>query len=246
MENVATERTSFNEQDLSALGIDLDWIRFLNLDDFEADQLITTTKIANVDRERYIVYPPLEDVHRWSRLCKPEDVKVVILGQDPYPDGSASGLAFGTVEGGEIPPSLLNIFKELERSMPSFQRPRDGCLDNWCPQGVLLLNSIFTVIRGKPGSHSSLGWQMLCGKIVRQLSVKLDAIVFMLWGRSAQEMEYLIDTGRHLVLKSSHPSPRVTVTATPFLGNGHFLKANEFLHNRGRLPIDWAAINKRD
>lgn len=225
------------------LGIDQEWVTFLDLDCFEISRLAHVTSSVENDRATTVVYPATDNVHRWSRACKPGDVRVVVVGQDPYHDGSASGLAFGTVPGGKIPPSLHNIFKELCRSVPDFRMPAHGCLDQWCSEGVLLLNSVFTVIRGKPGSHDTLGWNILSDKVIRKLSEKRDRIVFMLWGRNAQDKEYLINQTKHLILKSSHPSPRVVCSKTPFLGNGHFVKANEYLVRHGHPAVNWNIIN---
>ncbi|AFK83948.1 B114 [miniopterid betaherpesvirus 1] len=227
------------------LGIDIEWLRFLQLDDVEFGKIKGVHDAVTRDRYRYVVYPAPENVHRWSRLCRPGDVKAVIVGQDPYHDGSACGLAFGTVPGGKIPPSLGNIYKELTRSIVGFIAPSSGCLDAWCKEGVLLINSVFTVIKGKPGSHETLGWQLLCDKVIASVSKNNENVVFMLWGKHAQEKEYLIDGGKHLILKSSHPSPRVTSTRSPFVGNGHFATANEYLSRRGDIMINWCAICER-
>ncbi|AAK57160.1 T114 [Tupaiid betaherpesvirus 1] len=222
------------------LEMDLRWVRFLRLSRFELDHLRRIVDAVRRDRERgHTVYPAPEDVHRWSRLCGPEDVHVVIIGQDPYHDGSANGLAFATT-GDRIPPSLRNIFKELVRSVPGFEMPGSGCLDGWCEQGVLLLNSVFTVLRGRPGSHEHLGWQTLCDALIRQLSERREHLVFMLWGKLAQEKEYLIHPTRHLILRSCHPSPRVT--STSFVGNDHFRRANEYLLTHGSPAIRWQQL----
>lgn len=225
-----------------SLMIDREWLRFLTLDEFEVRRLQHVMELVTRDRQEGTVYPPPQDVHRWSQLCRPDAVRVVILGQDPYHEGSASGLAFGTTQGRPIPPSLLNIFKELRRTVPGFSIPADGYLDPWCGQGVLLLNSVFTVIAGRPGSHGDLGWHLLCDKILRKISSRLRNVVFMLWGRFAHAKEYLLDSSKHLILKSCHPSPRVVSAKSPFLGNNHFVLANEYLVSHGRDPVDWTVV----
>lgn len=231
------------EEQHRLFGIERSWLNFLTFDAFEICRLRVTIAMVEADRKEQTVYPPLGDVHRWSQLCAPECVKVVIIGQDPYHEGSASGLAFGTVPGGKVPPSLLNIYKEMHRTVPGFKIPCSGFLDPLCSEGVLLLNTTFTVIRGQPGSHETYGWQVLCDKVIGQLSRRMDKLVFMLWGRNAQDKEYLIDGSRHLILKSSHPSPRVRLSKTPFAGNGHFVKANAYLSQHGKTPVDWTVLN---
>ncbi|AGE11577.1 GP114 [Caviid betaherpesvirus 2] len=224
------------------LGIDERWLRFLDLNAFEYDQLKRTTKTVFHERRECVIHPDHDNVHRWSRLCGPDDVKVVILGQDPYPNDSACGIAFGTVRGRRPPPSLLNVFKELRRSMPDFKTPDHGCLDPWCAQGVLLLNTVFTVRAGKPGSHEHVGWNVLSNKILSALARNKNDLVFMLWGNHAQEKEYLLGGGKHLILKSYHPSPCVTATRYAFVGNGHFVKANQYLFSRGKTAVDWNVL----
>lgn len=220
---------------------DLDpaWLDFLALTDHELKRLDAVYAAVSRERASQTVYPSERDVHRWARMCRPDAVRVVILGQDPYHDGSACGLAFGTVRGARPPPSLHAIYAELTRSVPGFVAPADGCLDRWCAEGVLLLNSTFTVERGKPGSHRHIGWQFLSDRIVRTISDNLNSCVFMLWGAHAQEKEYLIDASRHLILKCGHPSPRAMVSKTPFAGCRHFASANEYLAAHDRSEVDW-------
>lgn len=233
-----------NEEQSEILGLDPRWTSFLRFDRFEFDRLRAVIGSVNARRTAVTVYPPADSVHRWSHLCGPDNVRVVIVGQDPYHDGSASGLAFGTIPGARPPPSLMNIYRELARSVPPFVPPPDGNLDPWCTQGVLLLNSVFTVEKGRPGSHENLGWQLLCDKVIRSISVERQNIVFMLWGRQAQEKEYLIDATRHLVLKSSHPSPKAIGARLPFYGNGHFAKANDYLTQNGKAAVVWSVLSQ--
>ncbi|AEV80802.1 uracil-DNA glycosylase [Aotine betaherpesvirus 1] len=232
--------SSLSHEDQSkVMGIHQAWIVFLDLFEHEVALLREVMDTVNAARQHDTIYPPPEHVHRWSYLLDdPHAVRVVILGQDPYPDGSACGLAFGTLPGRAAPPSLLNVYRELSRTNANFRAPSHGCLDAWCRHGVLLLNTVFTVVRGKPGSHRHLGWQQLSERIIRRLSTHREHLVFMLWGVDAQSREYLIDKNKHLILKSCHPSPRNTQKS--FVGNDHFKLANEYLHEHGRGTIDWS------
>lgn len=228
-------------QQAEALGIHEAWMSFLKLSATQASQLIRITDRVDQERRMCTIYPEKSDVHRWSRLCFPHDVRVVILGQDPYHDGSACGLAFGTVRDRPAPPSLVTVFKELRRSIPEFSMPKCGCLDAWCREGVLLINTVFTVVKGQPGSHEALGWQILSDRVLQALSEQREGLVFLLWGLQAQKKEYLIDPRKHLILRSSHPSPRAQGARNPFVGNNHFVLANEYLSRRGER-VDWNVL----
>nr|WEG68828.1 uracil-DNA glycosylase [Mastomys natalensis cytomegalovirus 1]WEG68964.1 uracil-DNA glycosylase [Mastomys natalensis cytomegalovirus 1]WEG71192.1 uracil-DNA glycosylase [Mastomys natalensis cytomegalovirus 1] len=232
-----------SEECTKSLEIHASWLQFLNLSPEQISTLIRITE--RVDRERRVntIYPEKENVHRWSQLCFPHNVRVVIVGQDPYTDGSANGLAFGTTQDRPAPPSLVNVFKELRRSIPEFQVPQSGCLDMWCKEGVLLINSVFTVIKSRPGSHETFGWQLLSDRVLKTLSERKNGLVFMLWGLHAQRKEYLLDATKHLILKSSHPSPRAQGSKTPFVGNNHFVLANEYLNKRGE-HVNWNVLTK--
>ena len=167
-----------------------------------------------------------------------EDVKVVILGQDPYHGpGQAHGLCFSVLPGVKVPPSLVNIYKEMESDL-GLERPSHGFLESWSQQGVLLLNSVLTVENGRAGSHAGRGWELFTDQAIRALNEKRDGIVFMLWGSYAQKKGAFIDTNRHMVLKSPHPSPLSAHRG--FFGNKHFSKANEYLKSQGVEPIDWS------
>ncbi|AEV80957.1 uracil-DNA glycosylase [Saimiriine betaherpesvirus 4] len=218
-------------------GIHPSWITFLDLFEHETALLKSVVDTVRLARQTETIYPAPEHVHRWSHLNEPQSVRVIIVGQDPYHDGSASGVAFGTFPGRQTPASLINVFRELSRTIMNFQPPNHGCLDAWCRQGVLLLNTVFTVVRNKPGSHRHLGWQQLSERIIRQLSETREHLVFMLWGAEAQTREYLIDKTKHLVLKSCHPSPRNTQKS--FVGNDHFTLTNNYLQEHGQHTIDW-------
>lgn len=238
------ENIEINQQHIELLGIHEAWLAFLKLPTNKILDLIRITE--RIDRERAIntVYPEKGDVHRWSYLCFPYDVRVVIIGQDPYHDGSGCGIAFGTTRDKPAPPSLVTIFKELRRTIPGFTVPDSGCLDPWCREGVLLINTVFTVIKGRPCAHEAVGWQILSDHILRSLSEHRDGLVFMLWGLQAQKKEYLLDSKKHLILKSSHPSPRAQGSKNPFIGNNHFVLANEYLGKWGKC-IDWNVLNMK-
>lgn len=165
-------------------------------------------------------------------------VKVVILGQDPYHGpGQAHGLCFSVLPGVPVPPSLLNIYKELEAST-GFQRPDHGCLLPWAQRGVLLLNSVLTVEAGQPGSHQGKGWEGFTDHVVDVLNREREHLVFLLWGSYAQKKGAMIDTRKHRVLKAPHPSPLSAHRG--FLGCGHFSATNDSLRRTGQAPIDWS------
>jgi uracil-DNA glycosylase len=163
---------------------------------------------------------------------------VVILGQDPYHGpGQAHGLCFSVRPGVPPPPSLNNIFAEIERDL-GIARPRHGCLSHWARQGVLLLNAVLTVERGRAGAHQGKGWEVFTDAIIDQLNREREGLVFMLWGSHAQAKGRLLDGRRHLVLKAPHPSPLSAHRG--FIGCGHFSRANAWLAERGQAPIDWS------
>lgn len=191
-------------------------------------------------REEYLsgpVFPPPQKVFRAFELVKPEEVKVVILGQDPYhTPGVADGLAFSSLPNNPVPPSLLNMYKEIEAEF-GIHCERTPDLTRWAKQGVLLLNASLSVRSGQANSHAEMGWHIFTDAVIRAISQKCDHIVFMLWGAFAGKKEELIDWEKHLVLKSAHPSPLSAHRG--FFGNNHFKLANEYLEAHDRTPIDW-------
>lgn len=184
------------------------------------------------------IYPPADQLFSAFKETPYEQVKVVILGQDPYHGpGQAHGLAFSVQPSVTPPPSLKNIFLELHNDL-GISIPNHGYLKKWANQGVLLLNTSLSVERGKPQSHANIGWTTFTDKVITKLNDHPQRLVFLLWGAHAQSKASLIDTQKHLVLKAAHPSPFSAHRG--FLGCRHFSKANEFLEANGREPIDWS------
>lgn len=184
-----------------------------------------------------IIYPPEPLIFHAFEVTPFDQVKAVILGQDPYHGpGQAMGLSFSVPDGVTIPPSLRNIFRELHADV-GVPLPQSGNLEPWASQGVLLLNAALTVEAGKPNSHAKAGWHRFTDAVIKEISDKKKAVVFMLWGKFAQGKEALIDTKQHLVLKAAHPSPFSVDHG--FFGCRHFSKTNEFLKQHNLRPIDW-------
>lgn len=184
------------------------------------------------------VYPPGAEIFGAFDHTPFDAVRVVILGQDPYHGpGQAHGLCFSVRPGVQTPPSLVNIFKEIERDL-GIASPDHGCLTSWADRGVLLLNAVLTVERGLAASHQGKGWEGFTDAAIDALNREREGIVFMLWGSYAQRKGQLIDARRHRVLKSVHPSPLSAHRG--FLGCGHFSAANRYLENRGQAAIDWS------
>lgn len=182
--------------------------------------------------------PPCEDVFNAFKYTDLQQVKVVILGQDPYPTrGNAHGLAFSVREGIAIPASLKNIFKELKMEYPDYEEPTSGSLVPWARQGVLLLNKVLTVQEGYSDSHAGKGWEQFTREVLRVVDEQLDDIVYLLWGKNASQTQFSIKNPKSLVLTSSHPSP--LSASRGFLGCGHFKLTNEYLVSHDKSPIDW-------
>ena len=183
------------------------------------------------------IYPPGPMIFNALNSTPLEQVKVVILGQDPYHGpGQAHGLCFSVQPGIATPPSLVNIYKELKRDL-NIDIANHGCLQSWADQGVLLLNTTMTVELASAASHAKKGWQPFTDRIIEVVSEQQSSVVFMLWGAHAQSKQKLIDTSKHLVLTSVHPSPLSAHKG--FIGNGHFSRANKFLEQNGKTAIDW-------
>lgn len=189
-------------------------------------------------RQGKLVYPPGELIFHALDSTPFEQVKVVILGQDPYHGpGQAHGLCFSVNPGVATPPSLQNIYKELRDDL-GIAIPGNGNLAGWAQQGVLLLNAVLTVVASQAGSHQNKGWELFTDAVIRTLERERSHLVFMLWGSYAQKKGAIIDTQRHLVLRSPHPSP--LSASRGFFGNRHFSRANAYLQENGQQPIDWS------
>ncbi len=186
---------------------------------------------------QHTIYPLAKQIFHAFELCPFHATKVVILGQDPYHGpGQANGLCFSVNDGVRIPPSLVNIFKEIQTELGK-PIPTSGNLERWAQQGVLLLNATLTVRAGVPGSHQKHGWETFTDAVIRIVAQEKSHIVFLLWGAYAQQKANLIDPQQNLVLQSAHPSPYSADRG--FFGNNHFIKTNEYLRTHGLVPIDW-------
>lgn len=196
--------------------------------------------ISAVERERSlgkIVYPKNSEVFNALTFTPLEAVKVVIIGQDPYHGpNQAHGLCFSVKEGVPFPPSLQNIFKEIESDIGT-PPPMSGSLERWAKQGVLLLNAVLTVEQGLPGSHKNFGWERFTDEVIRAVNNHRKGVVFLLWGAFAQKKGELIDKNKHFILEAPHPSP--LSASRGFFGCKHFSKTNEILKSKGLEPIDW-------
>ena len=217
--------------------IDASWKEVLH-NEFEKEYF---TRLTSFVKEEYAgptpIYPPAKLIFNAFDHCPFNDVKVVILGQDPYHGaGQANGLCFSVNKGVAFPPSLMNIFKEIQSDMGT-PIPQDGDLTRWSEQGVLLLNATLTVRASQAGSHQKRGWEEFTDAAIRELAERRENIVFILWGSYAQKKGAFIDRSRHLVLTSPHPSPLSAYQG--FFGNHHFSKANEYLVQHGKKEIVW-------
>nr|XP_020025570.1 uracil-DNA glycosylase [Castor canadensis] len=193
------------------------------------------------ERKHYTVYPPPHQVFTWTQMCDIRDVKVVVLGQDPYHGPSqAHGLCFSVQRPVPPPPSLENIYKELSTDVDGFAHPGHGDLSGWAKQGVLLLNAVLTVRAHQANSHKERGWEQFTDAVVSWLNQNLNGLVFLLWGSYAQKKGSAIDRKRHHVLQTAHPSPLSVYRG--FFGCRHFSKANELLQKSGKKPINWKEL----
>ncbi len=209
------------------------------LPEFEADYMARLEAFLLAEKAAgKQIFPNSEEWFRALELTPLEKVRVVILGQDPYHGpGQAHGLCFSVQPGVRPPPSLVNIYKELQTDL-GISRPHHGFLEHWATQGVLLLNSVLTVEMTKAASHRGKGWEKFTDAVIRLVNAKTDPVVFMLWGNYAQKKANFVDSSRHLILKAAHPSPLSAHNG--FLGCRHFSQCNAFLESKGLPPIDWA------
>ena len=217
-----------------------DWQDIL-ADEFKKDYYLELQDFLEGEYERGEVYPRREDIFRALDLTAYRDVKAVILGQDPYHGpGQALGFSFAVREGLTLPPSLRNIYKELEADL-GYPMANHGNLEKWARQGVLLLNTVLTVRAKSPNSHRGRGWETFTDRIIGALNQREEPVVFILWGRNAQEKEALITRDHHCLIKSFHPSP--FSASRGFFGSRPFSRTNDFLSSQAREPIDWQIEN---
>lgn len=220
--------------------INNDWIEPLK-PEFSKEYYKNLFLTIKNEYSKYPVYPKSEDVFNAFHLTPFNKVKVVIIGQDPYHEpGQAHGLSFSVKPGIDIPPSLVNIYKELKDDV-GIEIPNNGYLVKWAEEGVLLLNTILTVRAHQAMSHSKIGWEEFTNAAIEALNKQDRPIVFMLWGKPAQAKEVMLNNKNHLILKAPHPSPLSAYRG--FFGCRHFSKANEFLVSHGDTPIDWQIEN---
>jgi uracil-DNA glycosylase len=205
--------------------------------EFEEEYFTQLTQFVKNEYQTQVIYPPGKEIFRAFDCCSFEEVKVVIIGQDPYHGaGQANGLCFSVREAVRQPPSLQNIFKEIRNDLGK-PIPASGDLERWARQGVLLLNATLTVRASSPGSHQNKGWETFTDAVIKIISAERSNVVFLLWGAYAQKKGEVIDRSKHLVLMSAHPSPFSADRG--FFGCKHFSKANEYLRSKGLKEIDW-------
>jgi uracil-DNA glycosylase len=211
------------------------WKQVLNAE-FSASYFQKLKEFLINEKREHIIYPPGNRIFAAFDHTPFENVKVVIIGQDPYhKKGQANGLCFSVSPGVAKPPSLVNIFKELQTDL-GIPIPQSGNLEPWADQGVLLLNATLTVREGEAGSHQGKGWETFTDAVIKKISEQKTGVVFLLWGRFAHTKEELIDKNKHFILKAAHPSP---LARGAFFGCKHFSKTNELLRKQGLEPIDW-------
>ncbi len=225
---------------MSAIKLEKDWLDLLE-PEFERPYMKALKTFLQAEQTAgKIVFPPGREIFSAFNATRFDDIKVVIIGQDPYHGpGQAHGLAFSVRKGVRIPPSLVNIYKEIENEYGA-PMPATGDLTGWARQGVLLLNATLTVRQAEAGSHQRKGWEDFTDAVIHAVNDRLEHVVFMLWGSYAQKKGGFIDRKRHLVLETVHPSPLSAHRG--FLGCGHFKKANEYLAAHGRGTIEWHSL----
>jgi len=212
------------------------WDHYIG-EEFDKDYYHELRQKLVYEYKNYTIYPAMDNIFNALKYTPFEDVKVLILGQDPYHGpNQAHGLCFSVQKGVDKPPSLKNMFKELESDLGIIP-PSHGCLTDWARQGVLLLNTVLTVREGEPNSHKKLGWTIFTDKIIEVLNNREDPVIFVLWGKNAMEKIPFITNSHHYVLSAAHPSP--LSASRGFFGCKHYSKINEILISMGKTPIDW-------
>lgn len=224
---------------MSLIKIHPSWQKILK-SEFQKPYFQELTEFIEKESTKTTIYPEEKNIFRAFQLCPFDSVKVVILGQDPYHGpGQANGLCFSVNDGLPLPPSLKNIYKEINSDL-QIQMPPKGNLDNWARQGVLLLNATLTVQANQAGSHQRKGWEKFTDAVIKTISEQKEHLVILLWGRYAQEKGKVIDRSKHLVLTAAHPSPLSAYNG--FFGCKHFSKTNQYLESVGQKSIDWAQL----
>ena len=213
------------------------WKRYLNAE-FDKEYFINLTELVRQEYQNHLCFPPGRQVFNAFNLCPFNDVKVVIIGQHPYHEpGQAMGLSFSVPVGTTIPPSLVNIFKEIQQDL-GHPIPQDGDLTRWCKQGVLLLNATLTVRAHEANSHQKLGWSQFTDAAIKALSDHRKGLVYMLWGSYARSKRYLINQQQNLILESVHPSP-LSANRGGWFGQHQFSRCNAYLESKGITPVNW-------
>ena len=206
-------------------------------DEFESDYFLELDRFLDEESKEHVIYPKVEDIFRAFKDVALQDIKVVILGQDPYHgEGQGHGLAFSVQDGVKYPPSLVNILKELKDDI-GCEIPKSGNLTKWANEGVFMINTILSVSKAKPLSHKNKGWEKFSDKTIQIINDRCKNVVFVLWGKPAQTKSKLIDETKHLIIKSPHPSPLSSYRG--FFGSKPFSTANSYLKNHSRDIVDW-------
>ena len=206
--------------------------------EFEKEYYLKLREFLKQEYSTRVIYPDMHDIFNALKATAYEDVKVVILGQDPYHEpGQAHGMCFSVKPGVPVPPSLQNMYQEIAAESPGWPIPQDGYLQKWADQGVLLLNAVLTVREHAANSHRGKGWEILTDRVIELLNEREDPVVFLLWGRNAREKKALITNPKHVVMEAAHPSPLSAYNG--FFGCGHFRAANDKLREFGKTPIRW-------
>ncbi len=216
-----------------------EWDEILK-EEFSSPEYLALREFLKTEYSNHVVYPSMYDIFNSMKVTPFKDVKVVLLGQDPYHnEGQAMGLSFSVPNGIVKPPSLVNMFKELKSEL-GIEIKESGDLTGWAKQGVLLLNAVLTVRAHNANSHKGKGWEFFTDSIIKKISDKKENVVFLLWGGNARSKKPLIDKRKHLILECAHPSPLSAYNG--FFGCGHYVKANEYLIANGKQPIDWSKL----
>lgn len=224
-------------EEMKVVNIGNDWDEILK-DEFSKEYYLRLRQFLKQEYSSYTVYPNMYDIFNALKATAYKDIKIVILGQDPYHEpNQAHGLCFSVKKGVEPPPSLKNIFKEIQAEL-GIVPPNHGELTKWANQGILLLNTVLTVRRGAANSHKGKGWENFTDAVIKKVNEREKPVIFMLWGGNAKQKLPLITNTKHIVLKAAHPSPLSAYNG--FFGCGHFSKANEILREMGEKEIDWS------